>query len=49
MATFKEGSRKSDAYRKDGSPKGLNHRDKGSPAKKISTASLGSKDHQKGK
>lgn len=35
-----------DAYRKDSSPKGLNNVDKGSPAKKISTASMKSKDKQ---
>lgn len=46
MATYKESPRKSDSYRKDSSPRGLNHRDKGSPAKKISTASLASKDKQ---
>jgi len=27
-----------DSYKKDSSPRGLNHRDKGSPAKPISTA-----------
>lgn len=46
MATYKEGTRASDAYRKESSPRGLNHRDKGSPAKKISTASQASKDKQ---
>lgn len=35
-----------DAYRKDSSPKGLNLRDKGTPPKKVSTASLKSKDKQ---
>lgn len=34
-----------DAY-KNAATNGLNHRDKGSPAKKISTASLKSKDKQ---
>jgi len=47
MATYKEATRKTDAYRKDSSPRGLNHRDKGTPAKKISTASQGAKDNQK--
>ena len=46
MATYKEGTRKSDSYRKDKSPRGLNHRDKGTPAKKISTAAMASKDKQ---
>lgn len=40
--------RKSDSYRKDSSPRGLNHRDKGSPAKKIPTGSQTSKNTQKG-
>lgn len=38
--------RKSDAYRKDSSPRGLNHRDKGSPAKKVSTAMRKAHDNQ---
>jgi len=46
MATYKEGTRKSDAYRKDSSPRGLNHRDKGTPAKKIPTASRKPLDNQ---
>lgn len=36
-----------DAYRKDSSKRGLNHRDKGSPAKKISTEKLAKFDKQK--
>lgn len=35
-----------DSYRKDSSKRGLNHRDKGSPAKKTSTTSMSSKDKQ---
>lgn len=42
----KETNKERDAYRKDSSYKGTNHRDKGSPAKKISTASMKSKDKQ---
>lgn len=49
MATYKQGMRKSDAYRKDSSPKGLNDRDKGGLGKagKISTASRKELDNQK--
>lgn len=49
MATHKEGKRKSDAYRSDSSPKGLNDRDKGGLGKgaKISTASRKVLDDQK--
>lgn len=47
MATHKEPKHKADAYRSNKTPHGLNHIDKGSPAKKISTAGMKSKDKQK--
>ena len=46
MAEMKATGGSRDSYKKDSTPRGLNHRDKGSPAKKISTASLKKFDKQ---
>ena len=45
MATYKESMRASDAYRKDSTPKSINH-DKPGKDRKVSTASMASKDKQ---
>ena len=45
MATYKEGKRASDAYRSDSSKKSINH-DKPGASRKVSTASMKSKDKQ---